>query len=230
MQPTVQANAVEERKVDKRNAKEELAEGGFIQDGAVRFLAWQWILLVGVVMIAAGFALNRWATTVFGAGITGGNLVTALFALLAAIVGYRQWQASRQETSLDRFYDRLKLTNDRLNEWAAARMMLNGQTIIAKDEEESPEAKQEWRRMMYVFIELDNLEYAIEKYRIGYMRPELARRALRTFRLRCTNEDFRTRARDRVRNTADLEYTTTTRDVVERVCELLGPGIPQRSR
>lgn len=229
MQQVTQARATEARKVEEQDAQSELAKYGFIQDWSVRFLDWKWILVIGVAIFAAGLAANAWIVRVTDKGITGANLMTVLFALLAAIVGYQQWRASRQETSLDRFYDRLKLTNDRLNEWVAARMMLNG-AIIAKDADETEDDKQKWRRMMYVFIELDNLEYAIEKYKIGYMRPELARRALRTFRLRCASAEFRELAHGRVSNTKNLEYTETTREVVRRVCDAPALSASEASR
>jgi hypothetical protein len=52
-------------------------------------------------------------------------------------------------------------------------------------------ALEKYEQDMYVFTELDNLEYALEKYRLGYMTLNHANRALRTFRSRCLSPLFR---------------------------------------
>jgi hypothetical protein len=44
---------------------------------------------------------------------------------------------------------------------------------------------------MFVFSELNNLEYILEKRRLGYANMDLVGRAMRHFVERCRHEDFR---------------------------------------
>jgi hypothetical protein len=68
---------------------------------------------------------------------------------------------------------------------------------------------------MWVFAELDNLEYIIEKYAWGFITATQARRALETFRSRCQHDPtFTQRAREFSRESA---YSTTTCQVVEQI-------------
>jgi hypothetical protein len=46
---------------------------------------------------------------------------------------------------------------------------------------------------MWVFAELDNLEYVLEKYRRGYIEPEQAYRSFRMFLSRCVHDEKFTR-------------------------------------
>jgi hypothetical protein len=48
-----------------------------------------------------------------------------------------------------------------------------------------------FRKSMYVYIELDNLEYLIEKYHLGFLRNTTALRGLLTFKTRCCSAEFR---------------------------------------
>jgi hypothetical protein len=49
----------------------------------------------------------------------------------------------------------------------------------------------QYQMQMYVFLELHNMEYAIQKYMIGFMTPTVAHRSLRTFLSRCMRQQFR---------------------------------------
>jgi hypothetical protein len=44
---------------------------------------------------------------------------------------------------------------------------------------------------MLVFAEIDNLEYVLMKYRLGYVNFVLTNRSIRTFRAQCAKENFR---------------------------------------
>ena len=73
---------------------------------------------------------------------------------------------------------------------------------------------------MYVYRELDNLEYAIAKYKLGYMSPENALRSLRTFRVRCNSSpEFRELAL--MCAMANEGYDSITQEVVKKVCQEL---------
>jgi hypothetical protein len=166
---------------EPESLKEILKSYGFVQPWRVRF--WPFVLVVIVVAVYLGGLLAVELADVLsqhpsppdnpstaiatgrdsGSSSRGAALATAVLALGAFIVGYHQWRAARRETSMDRFYDRLEIANDRL-------AALEGIDAFH----------------MYVYSELDNLEYVIEKYRLGYMSPEQALRGLRTFQSRLT--------------------------------------------
>ena len=64
---------------------------------------------------------------------------------------------------MDAFWNRLSGTNDRLCEWEEVRQ------FAGPWEEPGSKLSASFKRRMYVYLELDSLEYAIAKYRIGYM-------------------------------------------------------------
>jgi hypothetical protein len=68
-----------------------------------------------------------------------------------------------------------------------------------------------------VYRELDNLEYGLAKYRIGFMSAENAYRCLRTFRARCLSPEFRHYAMQCVTN--EPGYNDQTRLVVSEAVE-----------
>ncbi len=186
----------------------------FTQPWQVRF--WPLVLVLLVVVICLSSLVAVEAVDFFRQGERGGNLPSStaaastnsnnspkgyqvaggVLALGAFLVGYHQWRAARRETSMDRFYDRLKIANDNL----------------AKLEDTNP-------FHMYVFSELDNLEYVIEKYRLGYMSPDQALRGLRTFQSRLKQpkgQEFADSAEVALVNSA---YSPSTCAVVRRVIE-----------
>lgn len=113
------------------------------------------------------------------------KLFGGLITLGLAVVACQQWIANRQETSIDKYYDRLEGANKRLAE--------------------IPDVKPE---DMYVFVELDKLEYVIIKYNLGYISPELAKRALENFLSICARRDrFKDRASHHLEEAAYLEKT-----------------------
>jgi hypothetical protein len=114
------------------------------------------------------------------------SIVTGFIALIAIILGGEQWQASRDEITLDRFYDRIEITNRMLDECKCTRGFAG-----PWPDEKGKDDEERYQRSMYVYRELDNLEYAIAKYKIGFMSPFNALRCLRTFRARCMeSSDF----------------------------------------
>lgn len=114
------------------------------------------------------------------------SLTTVLITVVAAFFAYYQWTDARREASLDKFYDRLKLINERYYEWKEARELVKHFWPISDPASE----ESDFRRAMYVFLELDNLEYMIMRYQFGYVSSRLLQRAIRTFLSRCRSEDF----------------------------------------
>jgi hypothetical protein len=48
----------------------------------------------------------------------------------------------------------------------------------------------DFQKSMYVYLGLDNLEYIISRYQLGFVSKHLLRRAVRTFRSRCESASF----------------------------------------
>src|SRR5205085_2217911 len=107
-----------------------------------------------------------------------------LIAAVAAVFAYYQWADARREASLEKFYERLRLTNDRYNEWKHARELVGHFWDLS-------EGDPGFQRRMYTFLELDNLEYMILRYELGFVRKRLIWRAIRTYASRCESLAFR---------------------------------------
>jgi hypothetical protein len=98
--------------------------------------------------------------------------------IAAFLVLFWQWRRARQEASLEKFYDRLDMANKRM-------VAVVEQELAQKDPRHQSPLVGVSIFGMWVFAELDNLEYAIEKYRLGYMSGENFDRAVATFESRC---------------------------------------------
>jgi hypothetical protein len=187
-----------------------LRAAGFTRTSNARIKAWFSSLVLVVAFVTA---------LVRGAPET---VVGGLVALGAVLVGAQQFAAARNEVSLEKFYDRLQVTNDRLEEYRATREFIGlpyGWTQDRVDDDQ-------FHRRMYVFRELDNLEYSIAKYRIGFMSRDNAHRSLRTFTARCAvSEEFCRMAHDQVHGTKskqDTGYDRQTKFVLCRIMFQLG--------
>ena len=111
-----------------------------------------------------------------------------------AIIVFRQWQATRHEISIDKYYDRLDTANKRLE-------ALN----------DVPKVN------MHVFAELDKLEYVVMKYELGYMYPKLAYRAIENFKGLCKDRPgFHERASQLIEIAV---YLDKTKCVVRKICD-----------
>ncbi len=106
------------------------------------------------------------------------QILGVLGGALAFIFAYLQWRAGRHEASYDKYYDRLEIANRRFD---AARL----QALKGNEGELSSHTY-----TMFVFAELDNFEYLLGKYRLRYIRADLARRAVRGFADRCREPAF----------------------------------------
>jgi hypothetical protein len=104
-------------------------------------------------------------------------------------IGLVQWRAARQEASFEKYYDRLKIANDRFDEARKSRL------------KEPPDSDGVQRHLytMFVFAELDNLEYILEKHCQRYVHRDLVDRTIRHFWARCkdgnSGAEFRTEVR-----------------------------------
>ncbi len=190
---------------ERRQHGQVLKQAGFSRHWAVRYIPWLLISITVVAAIVVGILMQSQT------GRDGVQAAAGLVAFGAVIAGYWQWMQARHEIAFDKFYERLNLANQRLDTWPAARGLIN--PLWSGDA-----GRDQFHREMYVFTELDNLEYAIEKYKLGYMSTTNAYRALETFMARCRpSRDFCEAALRLVRG--NNGYTETTIKVVEAVVE-----------
>ncbi len=145
--------------------------------------------------------------------LDGVQLISAIVTIGVFVLGYQQWRAARNEISMDKFYDRLDLANRRLDAWPAARAMVSHLWPLVPEDKQDINA---FERVMYIYMELDNLQYVAEKYKLGYMNSEQALQGLRTFQSRCFSSDFRKLALHYVERAG---YNSTVREIVKRVCK-----------
>lgn len=166
-----------------------------------------WILVVVLLAcLAISFAYQLWLRDI--ADVTplpkSTDVAVTLITAAAIFFAYYQWMDGRRESSLDKFYDRLALINTRYYEWKEAR------DVVPHFWGKSTE-NVNFRPRMYVYLELDNLEYVILRYQLGYLRTPLLRRAVRTFSSRCESPVFCELAKEVVNGAG---YAQATVDVV----------------
>jgi hypothetical protein len=146
------------------------------------------------------------------------DYATAVVTIFVFVLAYYQWRSSRYEKAMEDFYSRLGLANRR-RERLALISKLMGHPWDLKGANEYSEAlcgDDDHHWSMYVYAELDNLEYVVEKYNLGYMQARHALRGLRTFYQRCARPAFRYRA---LKCARCMAYNESTVQVVRKVCE-----------
>jgi hypothetical protein len=148
------------------------------------------------------------------------NLGAVLLAVDTLVLGLSQYWALRQENSLDHLYERIHLGNLMRVEYEQSRPDSRDRYVGAAALHGETRATRA-RFLFYVFTEMDNLEYAIEKYRHGFMSELLADRALRTFVARLRRVRFRDAVSSHYR---DAPYTPETRRVIEMMLRI-APGL-----
>ena len=146
---------------------------------------------IGIVLIVAAVALAAVADH------KSTEFIAAIFAGGALVITYSEWMLGRRESSMDKFYERLETANEHRSNQLVHR-------DLKMDETER-----------YIFTELDNLEYVIERYRFGYMSAGLARRGLHTFISRFGIPGFEEQVAIAIGR--GCAYNDHTRDVVLKV-------------
>jgi len=119
---------------------------------------------------------------------------TILLAAGALLIGILRWSLSLQETSINSFYERLRASNEFLVEAIKAHKFVENLMTDSIDGDK----RENFKRDMWVYIELDNLEFCFEKYAYRFMTVDTAYRALGVFLTRCKNSPFKRYAKDLV--------------------------------
>jgi len=187
----------------RQNPRAQLKAYGVSRGIGVRRRPWLFVLLIGFLAVLSGFLYEKFRST--ASAMDGSKVATAVVALGALILGYQQWRYMRFETSIEKFFEKLETINKRLVESDTLRDLLD-----AVDE------KANYQQSMYVFAEIDNLDYVMQKYQYGFMSSEQALRGVRTFRARCVHRKFRDRA------AGCLEvggYGNEIKEVFRRICD-----------
>lgn len=164
-----------------RNALEAL---GVIQPWGIRY--GPYMFLVASLGIAAGLFLHdilrssAWEIK---------GLAAPIVTVCALLIAYHQWKHLRNEVSIAGSLERLDIVNSYFRNPASHDTV---EHFFGEEAtwDEGIEDRQEWDRRMYVFMELDNLQYALEKYRLGYSSAYQAMRVVDVFAARCKSEAF----------------------------------------
>ena len=140
------------------------------------------------------------------------DFTTTIGGVAVFIFGYYQWRSSRYEKAMEDFYSRLNIANNRRENGKNVVFDLLGKPWELNGVHESCRAfaqGEEKHWIEYIYSELDNLEYVVEKYNLGYMKAQVALRGLRTFYQRCALPIFRKHALKCARSMAYNESTCT---------------------
>jgi hypothetical protein len=140
---------------------------------------------------------------------------------VAFAIGLVQWRRARYESSFEKYYDRLKLANDRFDEARKSKLKCPA----------NPSELQNHLYSMFVFSELDNLEYILEKQGLRYVHRDLVNRTLGHFWARCRDpnggEAFRAEVRRWVGKDGDDEaagYQKSTRKAASFLANCAEPA------
>ena len=172
---------------------------------------WYFALLIIFISLIIGIFVHYKVSKIDPA-----NASILIMTIGAFMLGLQQWRLNKHEISLEKFYDRLDIVNRRLDEWTAARSLVR-QFWTEGDTEEC------YEKAMYVYVEIDNLEYVIEKYLKGYMETKDALRGVTTFKSRCVSEEFRKLVCKQV---SLAGYKSTTIEIVHKICDLTSNSPP----
>lgn len=194
----------------ERMARKTLRSLGVAQSWRTRF--GPYIFLLGALGIASIFVIHD-AVLPCGPELKG--FAIPFVTTAALIVAYNQWRHLRNEVSITGSIERL----DIVNSYFKGRENLGTVTYFFGDQatwDDGIQDQHAWQQKMYVFMELDNLQYALEKYRLGYSSAYQAMRIVDVFAARCKSEKFLATAHQLVRDDYG-SYTGETRRAVSRL-------------
>src|SRR5438874_5903699 len=115
-------------------ARAEVEFYGFTRSFGARYGAW---LFIGIIIVIA-FIFTLIAERL-PFHVSASEMITGVVAAGALILGYQQWRAARNEQSLEKFYERLEVTNQKFEIWPAALALLGDYPINEGAENESEE-------------------------------------------------------------------------------------------
>ncbi len=131
----------------------------------------------------------------------------------ALLLALHQWNLARQNASLTEVFERRRDTNAELVDNEGMRILV--EAAMPDGAIADPPS---FLKAMFVFAELDNLEFHYEKYRKGFITNEVAIRACEIFLSRCKGQMFRALAQSLVGNKYG-RYREEFRRVVNKIAD-----------
>ncbi len=202
-------------KLDYHDSEDEskrmLAELGFKRNTMAAVIRWFFDPLTFIVVAAlftAAALTGDWffATRNKPLNLNLGSRVLAVSVLLAVF----QWNASLEQDAMQRY--EAEIANANAAELEPVAKMLPGLYRGKGCPEDSAEIR-------YVYMHLDNLEYAIERYRHGFASASTTERAVMTFVAHCKEPQFEKLANEQVTG-----YSKDEQVVVAAVVKNLRPA------
>src|SRR5229473_1533790 len=136
-----------------------------------------------------------------------GNLILAVGLLVAA----SQWQASIEQQAMEKYEHEVASLNESEGHDESETI----HTMMAHLYRRLPgETTPNYENIHYVYLRLDDLEYALERYTQGLSSAYTTVRAVKTFQSRCESPEFRTRVK--------YQLSDSYPQVVSRVVNRLG--------
>jgi hypothetical protein len=193
----------------ERRARTLLKDLGVAQPFLIRWgpVLWLAVLFVvaSVLHVNDQLALSR---------LRLGNLATPLVTVGAVFLALHQYRQQRNESTIAGALGRLDLVNSYYRSADAARILgplFGGAEGPAWAKGLAADAT--WQQRMYIFLELDNLQYGLERFRLGHSTAYQALRTVDLFGARCHSAVFLAIAQELVAEKAG-SYTRETRSVV----------------
>ncbi len=131
----------------------------------------------------------------------------AIASLSMFLFGYIQWRSAQNEASFEKRYDRLDKSNDLLIAFPEHTLPL----VFPK----CKKFRKKSIESLYVHLQLDKLEYVIEKHMMGCSTGRLTFWGIKEFYARLDNEEFR----KVLLKLSMHEYTPETRNLVKKLIE-----------
>ena len=149
-----------------------------------------------LIIAVVGLVATLQAFLVFGNNANAtdrAQVAAALVAIDAILFASWQWWEQRRQTTLEAYFTRLDLPNQRrLTYYEQLAALSSSLTTLnlSLDKEELARVLEQFY-VFYVYAELDNFEYAMRKYSNQSIDEDLAERAAKTFISRCEqSQDF----------------------------------------
>lgn len=175
-------------------------------------------LLIAVVLIV----VSLWIGPLLGnrnPELGTNNLIVAIGNLIVAmsiLLGISKWHTSLEQDAMKQYEGEIAEGNVAGTPDAVRAMMKH---LYQPPDGES----QNYDKSRYVYVQLDNLEYALERYMQGFASAYTTSRAVMTFASRCVSKEFGCRA---LRQVTDASYS----QVVTRVVKAVVSRVPADER
>jgi hypothetical protein len=118
------------------------------------------LFVITAVLLAIGISILLFSDNVQDRWF---KIVTAVSGAAAFLYGFVQWRGARHETSYDRYYDRLNVANERFDAYRIEQFGSGQSTFLNSKQDE----KISHLNTMFVFAELDVMEYILESIILG---------------------------------------------------------------